>query len=85
MRRKIRNELGRVDFDIDVNRFKSEIEKLTSECKVLKDKEETYKLQIAEHANSKIRIEAQLEIVENTLNELNADYEYWLTELVPLN
>ena len=76
LERKTRSKLARVDFDIDVEAFKSEIAKLLNVCNELRWQEEIYRQRIVEFRTEKTRIEAQIEIVARTRDELSADYTF---------
>lgn len=76
LERKTRNQLTRVDFDIDIDAFKAEITRLLNICNDLRLKEEQYRQRVVELRTEKIRLEAQIEIVTRTRDELSADYTY---------
>ncbi|RUQ35251.1 MAG: hypothetical protein EKK71_13325 [Candidatus Competibacteraceae bacterium] len=76
LERKTRNQLTRVDFDIDISAFKAEIMRLLNICNDLCRKEEEYRQRVVELRTEKIRLEAQIEIVTRTRDELSADYTY---------
>lgn len=75
IRIKTHEEVSSVDFDIDVDAFRIEIERLLHECSELRNKESAYKSRISNLATEKIRLEAQIEIVAKTHDELSADYK----------
>jgi len=79
IRDKAKEELSRVDFDIDVDTFKSEINSLLKKCEVLKKEELKYRNKITSFRTEKIRLEAQIEIVAKTHDELSEDYKYACT------
>ena len=72
---KTHEEISSVDFDIDVDAFRGEIQRLLHECSELRKKESAYKAKISSLATEKIRLEAQIEIVAKTHDELSADYK----------
>lgn len=74
--RKTKGQLARVDFDLDVNAFKEEISELLDVCNQLRVREEKYRNKIVELRTEKIRLDAQIEIVTRTREELSADYSY---------
>ena len=63
-------------FDIDVQAYKNEINKLLKQCEALRKKEEDYKKKLVEFETERIRLEAQQEIVTHARGELFADYNY---------
>lgn len=76
IRGKAYKKLSRVDFDIDVDYFKNEINQLLWKCEKLKDEEAKYREKITSLRTEKIRLEAQIEIVAKTHDELSNDYKY---------
>jgi DNA repair exonuclease SbcCD ATPase subunit len=76
VRDKTLSDFSGVDFDIDIDSFRDEINGLINRCNDLKRKEGVYKNQILEAKTEKIRIEAQIEIVARTHDELSDDYKY---------
>ncbi|TDV98477.1 hypothetical protein BDK62_103107 [Halomonas alkaliantarctica] len=77
-------ELSSVDFNIDLDEFKKDIERLVSKCNELQKKQAQYKHRISETRTEEIRLEAQIEIVAHTRDELNADYSYVQSNLEKL-
>lgn len=76
VRDKTLSDFSGVDFDIDIDLFRNEVNQLINRCNDLKKKEREYKNQILEAKTEKIRIEAQIEIVVKTHDELSDDYKY---------
>lgn len=76
IRDKAYKELSRVDFDIDVDYFKKEIDQLLTKCEKLKQDEAKYREKITSLRTEKVRLEAQIEIVVKTHDELSEDYKY---------
>lgn len=72
-------DLSHVDFDIDINAFKAEIDALLEQCNELKIQEQRYKEKLTELKTEKIRLTAQIEIVARTHDELSDDYKYALS------
>lgn len=71
-----REHLYRVDFDINVDQFKSEIKRLLDECNTLKIQENRYRQEIVQLRTEQIRLDAQIEIVVKTHDELSQDYKF---------
>lgn len=69
-------DLSHIDFDIDVDAFKSEINALLEECNQLKNEEQQFKKKLTDLKTEKIRLTAQIEIVARTHDELSDDYKY---------
>jgi len=69
-------EVSRVDFDIDVDHFRNEVALLLKKCDELKAVEVKYRAKITEFKTEKIRLDAQIEIVVRTHDELSDDYKY---------
>jgi DNA repair exonuclease SbcCD ATPase subunit len=76
IRDKAYKELARVDFDIDVDSFKNEINQLLNKCDTLKQEESKYREKISNLRTEKIRLEAQVDIVARTHDELSEDYKF---------
>ncbi|MCB4438545.1 hypothetical protein LHL20_20155 [Alteromonas sp. McT4-15] len=73
-------DLSHIDFDIDVDAFKSEINALLEECNQLKNKEQQFKKKLTDLKTEKIRLTAQIEIVARTHDELSDDYKYAINQ-----
>lgn len=73
---KTRDELSRVDFDIDVERFTKDIKELIALCNQLRKKQTSYRQELNLLKNTQVRLDAQIEIVSHTYEELSADYGY---------
>ena len=69
-------DLSHIDFDIDVDSFKNEINSLLEQCNQLKIEEQKFKERLTELKTEKIRLTAQIEIVARTHDELSDDYKY---------
>lgn len=78
---KTRENIARVDFDIDIESFKNEIDNLIKECNALKIDENKYRHSMSELKTEKIRVQAQIEIVLHTHDELSKDYKFAVQNL----
>lgn len=78
---RTQESLARTDFDINVDQFKKEIELLLGQCDILKKQESNYRSKVSGLRIEKIRLEAQIEIVTKTHDELSADYKYSVESL----
>jgi len=76
VRDKAYKDMSRVDFDIDVEQFRKEIELLLNKCHELKTVEIKYRNKMSEFKTEKIRLDAQIEIVARTHDELSDDYKF---------
>jgi len=76
VRDKALSDFSGVDFDIDIDTFRNEVNELINRCNELKKKERKYKNEIMSAKTENIRIEAQVEIVVKTHDELSDDYKY---------
>lgn len=76
IRDKANKQLSQVDFNINVEQFRNEIHALLSECDSLKSTESKYREKITSLRTEKIRLEAQIEIVARTHDELSEDYKF---------
>lgn len=73
---KAYKDVSRVDFNIDAEQFRREINQLLDRCEILKGNENSYRQKISEYKTEKIRLEAQIEIVVRTHDELSEDYKF---------
>lgn len=69
-------ELSSIDFNINISEFKHDIENLVTQCNSLRKAQAKYKQRISEARTEEIRLNAQIEIVAHTRDELNADYAF---------
>lgn len=76
VRDKTLSDFSNIDFDLDIDNFRAEINELLHRCNQLKAKEQKYKNEIISFKTERIRIEAQVEIVARTHDELSDDYKY---------
>lgn len=76
IRDKADKELARVDFNINVEQFQREIKELLNKCEALKSAESIYREKLTSLRTEKIRLEAQVEIVARTHDELSEDYKF---------
>ena len=76
IRDKTLSDFSSVDFDIDFDKFKQEINQLLERCNALKAKEQKYKNDIVSLKTERIRLKAQIDIVIQTHDELSDDYKY---------
>ena len=72
-------DLSHIDFNIDINEFKAEINALLEQCNILKNGEQQFKEKLTALRTEKIRLSAQVEIVAKTHDELSDDYKYALS------
>lgn len=76
VRHRISKEIAEIPFDLDVEAFKKEVDLLLLHCKDLATRQEQYRHKILELGNEKLKLEAQIEIVERAEEELADDYEF---------
>ena len=74
-----REELVGIDFDVNIVEFKKEIRKLLDACNELKKVQSKYREMIIELRTEQIRLEAQIDIVKRTRDDLQDDQEYALS------
>lgn len=74
----LRNKLSNVQFDLNIDSFKSEIQRLLVACEQLKLKQNDYKEKLSNLYSVKIQIETQLEITKKAISEISKDYKYAL-------
>lgn len=73
---EIKKETDSINYDIDVNLFKIEIEEMMNELKILQEQREKYKDILVEKYNQKNNYESQINIIDNALSEVKEDYKY---------
>lgn len=73
---KVKGKITKVDFNINIEKFKEEIKELLIECETLKTIQEKLKSKLVDYYNYRISIESQLVIAKNALNETRKDYDY---------
>lgn len=73
---KVKDKLSQVDFNIEIEAFKDEVQELLIECDILKNRQEQLKSRLVDYYNFKIKIESQIVISKNALNETRKDYQY---------
>jgi hypothetical protein len=73
---EIKKETDSINYDIDVNLFKIEIEEMMNELKILQEQREKYKDILVEKYNQKNNYESQINIIGNALSEVKEDYKY---------
>jgi biotin-(acetyl-CoA carboxylase) ligase len=74
--KRMEKQLTTARFDIDVQSYKKEINRLLKQCELLREKEENYKNKLVELETERIRLEAQKEIVLHARQELSEDYMF---------
>lgn len=81
LRLRLSKEIAEVPFDIDLDSFKKEVDLLIDSCKSLAHRQETYRQQIVDFENDRIRILAQIEIINKAEDELSSDFSYAAKDL----
>lgn len=76
VRDQINEKYQEVAFNIDLEAFQEEIKELLVLCGDLQKASEKIKERLVELYNVKMEIESQIQIVSNTLGEINSDYKY---------
>lgn len=70
-----------IDFNINVELFKEEVEQLLVECAKLKQIEDAHKAKLVELYNHMIVLEAQHKITESAMKEFSRDYSFATNQL----
>ncbi len=81
LRLRIGTEIAEIPFDLDVAAFKREVDFLLANCQDLARRQEKYRHEISELENERLRLDAQVEIVERAESELSKDYQYVTDDL----
>ena len=74
--KRLREQILRIRFDIDVEFYKREIDRLLVACDSLCQKEEEYRNKLVDLDSERIRLETQKAVVLHAKAELEADYEF---------
>jgi hypothetical protein len=72
----LKEKISSIDFNINIEIFKEEIEELLIECDKLKKIEELHKTKLVDLYNKKIVLNAQALITNKALNESQKDYNF---------
>lgn len=80
--KRLNEELAKLDFNIDLEAYGKEIERLLIYCNRLQKREEELKRELALIYNSKAAVDAQIAVTTATEKELKADYRF-AVEQVP--
>jgi len=72
----LKEKISTVDFNLNIELFKEEVEELLVECSKLKELEEAHKAKLIDLYNHVIVLEAQYKITESALKESSSDYTY---------
>jgi hypothetical protein len=73
---RIKREFPAGTFDVDIESFKVEIERLLTECQELNKIEEKYKEDLISLRNEKTIIGYQIKVIEHAMKEKAADYAF---------
>lgn len=74
-------DLARITFDIDIEAYRSEVERLLVVCARLQRQEVTLKTSLTRIYNARMTIEAQLKITTAAATELGRDYSYAVAKM----
>jgi hypothetical protein len=74
--KQLSDQLTKLDFNIDIDAYRKEIEKLLIYCNKLQKSEEELKKDLARIYNSKAVVDAQIAITTATSKELRGDYSF---------
>ncbi|MDR3606016.1 MAG: hypothetical protein P4M08_01395 [Oligoflexia bacterium] len=78
--RRQREQLGELNFNVDISAFETEVKELLEECKHISELESAIQEELVSAANARLALESQISIVKKALNEIRSDYEF-ATEL----
>lgn len=70
------NYIPQATFDIDINAFKNEIDKLLVRLKALKSKEDEYRKKLIKQKSYEAFIDNEIAVVNKSIREINKDYEH---------
>jgi hypothetical protein len=73
---ELREKLEKISFDVDLDAFREEITELLVECEKIQKTADGIKERLVRLHNERIDIEAKIEIVKQSLKEINADFKF---------
>lgn len=73
---QLREKLESISFKVDLDAFREEITELLIECEKIQKTAEGIKERLVRLHNERIDIEAKIEIVKQSLKEINADFKF---------
>ena len=73
---ELRDKLENISFKVDLDAFREEITELLVECEKLQQTADGIKERLVRLHNERIDIEAKIEIVKQSLKEINADFKF---------
>ena len=79
--KRLTEELAKLDFNIDIDAYRKEIENLLVYCNRLQKQEETLKRELARIYNNQAAVDAQIAVANATAKELRGDYRYAVEEV----
>jgi hypothetical protein len=74
--KRLTEELAKLNFNIDIDAYRKEIENLLIYCNRLQKQEEELKKDLARVYNNKAAVDAQIALTNATAKELRGDYRY---------
>ncbi|MBN1409128.1 MAG: hypothetical protein JW956_15110, partial [Calditrichaceae bacterium] len=75
---KVKEKQKPILFDIDIDLFKKEIDRLLQICNKLNKEQENYRIEISNLKNQEQDLDIQLNIAQKSLSEIEKDYEFTL-------
>jgi hypothetical protein len=76
IRDELSDKLHTLSFNVDLDAFREEITELIIECETIQKSADKIRDHLVGLHNGRILLEAQIEIVKNSLAELNKDYQF---------
>ena len=70
-----------INFDLDIDSYKEELNLLLEECNELNKEEEKYRKKLSFLRTDEITIEKQIEIARNSLKSIEKDYNFTIDEI----
>lgn len=81
LRRESQRRLGAVEFSLDLEAFRGEIDDLIAECEALQRVEESLKQRLSEQSSRKLDLEQQIGAISSSLLELERDRQFATSNL----
>lgn len=80
-KKRIKEQFPPGTFDVDIDTFREEIDRLIDRCQELNLIEESFKEQLTELRNHKMVVSYQVQIADKAIKETSADYSFATNEL----
>jgi predicted nucleic acid-binding Zn-ribbon protein len=77
----LREKLKQTEFNIDIEAFQAEVQKLVEECQIINNNQNEFRIKILEFTNIRLSLVNQINITKTALKDIQHDYSYAVEEL----